>query len=283
MYLRLFLMGLWLAMALGCMPLASYAQIAAPATDEKLAPKPSIKKLLADARSLQRQYRDSEALAKYEEVIWRDGKNVEALWQAALMSVRIGSRYTDETRKSLYFTAARGYAERSWALQPEAAEPNYAVALVLANQALLLHAKGRLQTYRDMKPYVFKAVARRPTWSEAWQLLGRWHYRVDHYTLLERLFSSLFLGGAPSGASSRQAIDALLKAQQLDPKRIQVYYDLARVYDTQKQDEKAIQVLQEAALLTPITTEELEISRRCRILLTRLERKHPAKAAGTPG
>ncbi|AIZ63917.1 hypothetical protein PK28_09895 [Hymenobacter sp. DG25B] len=260
----------------------AYAQVAAPATAVS-PPKPSIKKLMADARSLQRQYRESEALAKYEEVIWRDGKNVEALWQAALLSVRIGSRYTDETRKSLYYTAARGYAERSWALQPEAAEPNYVVALVLANQALLLHAKGRLQTYRDMKPYVFKAVARRPTWSEAWQLLGRWHYRVDHYNLLERIFSGLFLGGVPSGASSRQAIDALLKAQQLDPKRIQVYYDLARVYDTQKQDDKAIKVLQEAATLTPITTEELEISRRCRSLLTRLQRKHPPQSPGTGG
>jgi tetratricopeptide (TPR) repeat protein len=130
---------------------------------------------------------------------------------------------------------------------------------------------------------VFKAVARRPTWSEAWQLLGRWHYRVDHYNLLERIFSGLFLGGVPSGASSRQAIDALLKAQQLDPKRIQVYYDLARVYDTQKQDDKAIKVLQEAATLTPITTEELEISRRCRSLLTRLQRKHPPQSPGTGG
>jgi hypothetical protein len=98
-----------LAAALACAPVPAYAQVAAPATAVS-PPKPSIKKLMADARSLQRQYRESEALAKYEEVIWRDGKNVEALWQAALLSVRIGSRYTDETRKSLYYTAARGYA-----------------------------------------------------------------------------------------------------------------------------------------------------------------------------
>jgi hypothetical protein len=62
-----------------------------------------------------------------------------------------------------------------------------------------------------------------------------------------------------------------------------VYYDLARVYDTQKQDDKAIKVLQEAATLTPITTEELEISRRCRSLLTRLQRKHPPQSPGTGG
>ncbi|MCR5890193.1 hypothetical protein LRS06_20930 [Hymenobacter sp. J193] len=239
-----------------------------------------MRKLLAEARALQRQYRDSEALDKYEQVLRQDDKNYEALWQAALLNLSIGRRYTDETRKSAYYTMARGYAERSWALRQEGPESNYAVALTLYNQATLLRAKDRLRAYRDMKAYVFMAVARRPDWSEAWQLLGRWHYRVDHYNLLERAFSGLFLGGRPDGASSRKAIDALQRAQELNPQRIEVYYDLARVFENQDRRAQALDILRRAATLTPFTTEELEISRRCRNLREKLERKVGRQTSG---
>ncbi|QIX59686.1 hypothetical protein HER32_00145 [Hymenobacter sp. BT18] len=272
--------GLVVLLAAGAWPAGGQSK--APAAAPASAPKPSVRKLLADARALQRQYRDSEALDKYEQVLRADAKNYEALWQAALLNLRIGRRYTDETRKSAYFTMARGYAERSWALKQEGAESNYAVALTLYDQATLLRAKDRLQAYRDMKPYVFLAVARRPDWSEAWQLLGRWHYRVDHYNLLERAFSVLFLGGKPGGASSRQAIDALQRAKELSPQRMEVYFDLARVFENQNRRAQALDILRQASLLTPVTTEELEISRRCRNLRQKLERKVSRQAAGAP-
>jgi tetratricopeptide (TPR) repeat protein len=232
-----------------------------------------IGKLLAEARALQKQYKESEALAKYEQVLKQAPATYEALWQASVLSVRIGARYTDETRKSAYFAAARLYSTRALVVNPEGAEGNYAEALALANQATLLGARGRLIAYKEMREYVFKATEKAPTWADAWQLLGRWHYRVDHYNPLERAFSRLVLGGMPPGASTRRAIVALAKAHELDPKRIQFCYDLARVRLNQGQRSQAIAVLQEAAQLTPVTSEELEMSRRCRSLLVQLNRK----------
>lgn len=238
-----------------------------------VAPEPGIAQLLAEAKTLQEQYHESEALAKYEQVLAKAPATYDALWQAAVLSVRIGTRYTDETRKSAYFSAARLYANRALVVLPDGGEGHYAEALALANQATLLAARGRLLAYREMKPHVFKAVARRPDWAEAWQLLGRWHYRVDHYNLLERAFSRLFLGGTPSGAGTRKAIDALVRAHELAPQRIEFCYDLARVHLNQGQRSRAIAVLQEAVSLTPLTAEELEISRRCRRLLEQLNRQ----------
>ncbi|SNR30391.1 tetratricopeptide repeat protein [Hymenobacter mucosus] len=236
-------------------------------------PDASIAKLLTEAQTLQTQYHESEALAKYEQVLSKAPATYEALWQAAVLSVRIGARYTDETRKAAYFSAARLYANRALVVKSNGAEGHYAEALALTSQATLLTARGRLLAYREMKPHVFMAVARRPDWADAWQLLGRWHYRVDHYSLLERIFSRLFLGGTPSGAGTRKAIDALVRAHELDPKRIQVCYDLARVHLNQGQRSRAVAVLQEAVALTPVTAEELEISRRCRLLLAQLNRQ----------
>ncbi|QDA62048.1 tetratricopeptide repeat protein [Hymenobacter jejuensis] len=233
----------------------------------------SIPKLLAEARVLQREYRESEALAKYEEILARDPRRYDALWQASLLSMKIGGRYSDETRKNAYFVLARQYADRSLAVNPDGAEANYAVALSLVTQATLRTAYGRLYAYKEMQPYVFMAVARRPDWADAWALLGRWHFRVDHYNILERAFSSLFLGGMPNGASSRKAVDALVRAHQLDPKRLQFCYDLARVHINRKQFSRAYKVLEEANAIQPITSEDLELSRRCRLLYDQMRRK----------
>jgi len=258
---------------------------ATPATGQfrKPRPKPApvaesplsieITRLLAEAQTLQAQYKESEALAKYELVLAKAPATYEALWRAAVLSVHIGARYTDETRKIAYFSAARLYASRALVVRPEGAESNYAEALALANQATLLTARARLLAYREMKPYVFKAVAQRPDFADAWQLLGRWHFRVDHYNLPERLYSRLFLGGTPSGASSNAAIEALTKAHELQPQRIQFAYDLARIHLTEKHRTRAIAALQDAVEIMPVTAEELEISRRCRKLLVQLNRK----------
>lgn len=234
---------------------------------------PAVAKLLSEARALETQYKESEALAKYEQALALAPATYEALWKAAVLSIRIGGRYSDETRKTAYFSAARLYSSRALVVRPEGGEGNYAEALALANQATLLTARSRLLAYREMKPYVFKAVEQRPNFADAWQLLGRWHYRVDHYNILERVFSRLFLGGTPSGASTTAAIEALTKAHELEPQRIQFAYDLARVQLNQGHRSQAIAALQEAVTVTPYTAEDLELSRRCRKLLVQLNRK----------
>jgi hypothetical protein len=242
------------------------APVTAPLTD-------ALTQLLTEARTLQAQYKESEALAKYEQVLAKAPATYEALWQAAVLSVRTGARYTDETRKLAYFSAARLYSSRALVVRPNGAEGNYAEALALANQATLVTARARLLAYREMQPYVFKAVEQRPDFADAWQLLGRWHFRVDHYNLIERVYSRLFLGGTPDGASSNAAVNALLKAHELEPQRIQYPYDLARILISQKLRTRAVAALQDAVEITPVTAEELEISRRCRKLLVQLNRR----------
>ncbi|WP_162910544.1 tetratricopeptide repeat protein [Hymenobacter oligotrophus] len=228
--------------------------------------------LLSEARALQQQYRETAALTRYEHILSAFPRNYEALWQAAVLSARIGSRYTDESRRGNYYTAARQYADRAYAVNPKGGEANYAVALSLAQQATIQSARYRLSLYKSMKPYVYRAVEYSPELSDAWQVLGRWNYRVAHLNPIERAYYRVFLGGSPAGASNTKAMDALRQARALDPCRIQYCYDLARVYSNQGLREPAMQVLHEAASLLPMTSEELEMSRRCRRLLDELEK-----------
>ncbi|QNE39313.1 hypothetical protein F1C16_06960 [Hymenobacter sp. NBH84] len=269
--MKRYILVLWL---LGCL-LGRHVAASTTATNDSV----TVQKLLKQAHMLQAAYQESEALGKYEEVLRQDSRCYEALWQAALLSVRIGARYTDETRRGAYFISARQFADRALVVQPMGGEGNYVVALSLVNRATLLTARSRLHAYKTMKPYVFMAVARCPEWADTWQLLGRWHYRVDHYNILERIFTKLFLGGMPGGAGSRKAIDALRRAHELDSTRIQFCYDLARVYRNQGQRRNARLILEEAVQLSPSTSDELEVSRRCRAMLLQARRRQQRRPA----
>lgn len=243
-----------------------------PVYTQQPADPPEVRVKLFQAATLRNNFKESEALALYQEILSIGPNHYLALWQAAVLSAKIGGRYSDETRKSAYFNAARLYADRALALQPEGGESNYAVALALFNQATLYKGGARLMAFRDLRSHVYLATERRPDLPEAWELLGRWKYRVAHYNVIERIYSKLVLGGVPDGGDSREAMKCLETARELAPKNLQFCYDLARMYRYQGRRQRAIEVLREAEKIPPLTSEDLVISRLCRQMLPPLLR-----------
>ncbi|MDB5234797.1 MAG: hypothetical protein JWR44_1790 [Hymenobacter sp.] len=251
----------------------AHKPVAAPLpANAPVADPPAVRTKLFQAASLANSFKDSEALAVYQEVLKIVPTHYLALWQSAVLSVKIGGRYSDETRKAAYFDAARQYADRALLLRPEGGESNYAMALALFNQATLYRAGARLEAFRDLRSHVYLATERRPDMPEAWQQLGRWQYRVAHYNLLERLYSKLVLGGVPAGGDSRTAMDNLEKAHKLAPQNLQFCYDLARMCQYQGRRRRAIEVLREAEKIPPLTSDDLVLSRLCRKMLAPLLR-----------
>ncbi len=233
---------------------------------------PAIRALLSQAHEREKQLKDSEALADYQKILTLNAQHYESLWRGAVLSVRIGTRYADERRKAAYFIAARQYATRALALQPEGGESNYALALALFSEASLQSARDRLRLFKDLRSCVYLAAERRPDLPEAWQLYGRWHYRVAHYSVLEKSYSQVVLGGSPPGASVKTALEALEKARALDPARAQYCYDLARMYKYEGERERAIALLRAAIKLPTITADDLSVNRLCQQLLEPLAR-----------
>ena len=119
---------------------------------------------------------------------------------------------------------------------------------------------------------MYLAAERRPDLPEAWQLLGRWQYRVAHYNIFERAYSKLVLGDVPDGGDSREAMNDLEKARSLAPNSLPFCYDLARMCRYQGRRRRAIEVLREAEKIPPITSEDLVVSRLCRQMLPPLVR-----------
>lgn len=223
--------------------------------------------LLKEANQLYQEYKDGEALVKFELVLNQEPKSYEALYKISLLDIRIGSRFADETQKLQYFTLARDYARKALDVNPYGADAHYVMAAALNNLTLVSGLKQRISYIKEVKMHLDKALAIDPYHAASWQLMGRWHYKAANLNFVECTASKLFIGNVPVGASNYNAIEALKKSILYNPQNISSYYDLAIIYRDMRSKEMSIQILEQALTLQLITSEDLELSRRCKTLL----------------
>ncbi|MEJ8802054.1 hypothetical protein [Pontibacter sp. H249] len=225
-------------------------------------------KLLQRAEELLGSYRDSEALVVYEKILEEASENYIALCRASYLHSKISERYTDETKKLEHAAKARTYANRAYALNPTDAESNYVMALSLGCQALVSGPRERLTSINELKSFVDAALAADAEHAGAWHILGRWYFKMANLNFAEKAASKVLFGGICGTATNKDAADAIERAIVYNPKNIRYYYDLAQVYNEMKDKEACISTLTKALTLTDLETkEELELSRRCKIML----------------
>lgn len=224
--------------------------------------------LLQQAKQLLNNYKDSEALLLYEQVLSAAPDNYEALCKASLLHCRIGDRYSsDETSKLQHYAKAKAYAQRAYEINPVDAESNYVMALSYSCEAMVSGPKSRLVGINEVKTFLDAALASNSEHAGVWHLMGRWHFKMANLNFVEKLASKMLFGGLCDETTNEVAADALEKAVAYEPNNIRYYYDLACIYDEMKNKEARNYTLQKAVALTFETKDELELSRRCKIML----------------
>ena len=223
--------------------------------------------LLQQARQLLSTYKDSEALQLYEQVLSVAPDNYEALCKASFLHCRIGDRYTDETSKTNHFSKAKLFAQQAYALNPEDAESNYVMAMATACEAMIAGPRQRLIDINEVKTFVDAALARDSRHAGAWHIMGRWYYKMANLNMAEKIASKMLFGGVCGEATNQEAAKALENAVAYDPGNIRYYFDLACVYAEMKDAAACTATLEKAISLQYETKEELELSRRCKIML----------------
>ncbi|WP_205504562.1 hypothetical protein [Rufibacter psychrotolerans] len=224
-------------------------------------------KLLWEANQLFREYKDAEALEKYELLLASSPEQLEALTKASIVCGRIGSRFTDDTHKGIYYHKAYTFAQKARAVDSLSAEPNYVMALSLSNLGQIASLKDRMVQLNQIKYFLDNALAQDARHAGAWHLLGRWAYKVANLTFAEKSANRLLTHLPLPTSTNQQAIQAITKAIELDPGNLLYYYDLARVQRESDLKSECVETLQRALDQKLVTTEDLELSRRCKILL----------------
>lgn len=223
--------------------------------------------LLKRAKELLDNYKDTEALQVYEEILISSPHNYEALCKASFLHCRIGDRYSDETSRSEHFEKAKQYALLAYGLNPQDAESNFVMAMSVGSMAMVSGPSKRLEGINHAKLFVDEALKSNSQHAGAWYLLGKWHFKMANLNLAEIAAARILFGGVSTEASNLKAIEAIQHAIKYNPTNIRYYFDLATIYKEMNEKQACISTLEQALALEVATSEDLETARRCKMML----------------
>lgn len=190
----------------------------------------SVEELRASAEKLKDIYSEPAALGKYNEILKKAPNDYNALWNASFLYSKIGNRLNSDDDKTTYFTKARELAEKAIKENPKDAEGYFVMSVALGRIALISGAKERVAASKAIKAYAQTALKYDGQHAGAWDVLGRWHYKVANLSFAERSAANLLFGGAPKGASNENAISSYQNAIKYDSDYILFYRDIVEVY-----------------------------------------------------
>jgi len=198
--------------------------------------------LLNHGAQLESAFREEEALPVYENAAQLQPRNIVALIHCSDLLCRVGHRLKDRDKMIAYFHRAYGYAQRAYRVDSTNSDANVVMAFSLARLALDQNGKERVVSANQIRRYAEQAVRDDPGNFKAYHILGRWHFEVSSLNLLERTLARWFFGFLPESSLS-ECISNLEKSRALRPNFMLNYFELARAYHREGQNNRAVALL----------------------------------------
>lgn len=230
----------------------------------------SAEELLTQAQQLAKQMKETEALAKYKELLQVSPGHVIAFTQASLICSREGARQKDKAAKQEWFDQARVYAYEALKVEPENPEANYAQAVYYARLAQISGAKEKVAAAKEVKKYADLALKFKPDYGEAYHLIGKWNFDLHNLSSIEKAAAKVLFGGVPPG-TMEDAIASYEKCMQLKPSFIINYLDLAIAFKQNNQETQSMEVLNKAMKLRPIFQDDVTYKAECKKMLEEMQ------------
>lgn len=172
-----------------------------------------------NAKQLQRELKDEQALQIYDQILAIDSNQVNALTNGANLSTQIGFRAQDRNIQINYFFKAIDYSKKAIQVAPEKDEPYLSYARSLGRLALISGTKQQLELSKEIKENIDKALKINPENDISWHVLGKWYYKFADLSWFERSIAGIIYGSVPK-ATFEQAKDAFKNAMNIRPKGI---------------------------------------------------------------
>jgi tetratricopeptide (TPR) repeat protein len=213
-----------------------------------------INAMLKEADRLEAVPDENGAYQKFKDILKLKPTNLHALSKCSELCSRIGKRQTDPKIRDSYYDAAKIYAQTALRIDPANADASCSMAMALGRSSMSKSGKEKINTAKEIRKYVDIALKTNPNHFLAWHILGRWHYEISNLNFFERTAVKLFYGGMPE-SSLDESIAAFEKSQSIVSGFILNYFELAKAYHRNDQNDKAIATLK-VMLTLPNQTED---------------------------
>lgn len=228
-----------------------------------------VNSMLKEAQVFESSLRDHEALRKYSEVLKYQPNNLQVLCKTSEMHALLGRQLPSKQQQNEYYELALTYAQRALRVNANSPEANFVMAFALGRTALIASGDERIKAVKDIKTYAEKTVQLDPTHYKAYHVLGRWHYEVSNLNALERWLLKVAYGSLPK-SSFESSLQYYEKSRQLNPAFLINYLELAKAYDRNDDEKKAIELLRVLQKLPPASSTDVTIKAEGKKLLDKL-------------
>lgn len=215
------------------------------------------------------KFQPAEALKFYLPAEKLEPDNVNLLLRIARQYRHLMQDATKVEEKLRLGGIAKGYAERAVTLAPNKSEAYLSVAITHAKMVQLLGNKEKMESSRQIKTAVDKAIALDPKQDLAWYILGSWHQRLAAIGSLKRAIAVVVYGGLPA-ATNEDAVKCFQKAIELNPDRLIQYIELGRTYAQMGQAELAREFINKGLAMPNVGKDDPETKQRGRETLAKL-------------
>jgi tetratricopeptide (TPR) repeat protein len=212
-------------------------------------PNDEINGMIEKAEQKVEDMKEEEALEIFKDVLKEDPENYKALWNTSLLTTRKYYRVDDEDEQLEGFKEALEIAEKTLDLYPDKGHSHYVYAVAKGRYADLEGTRDMIEASHDIGEHVEKATDLIPDYAPVWHLYGVWHSDIANVNSAERAAARLVSEGLPDEAEEDKAEKYLKKAIDMMPESILFRVDLAKHYRDIGEDEKAIEVLEEASTM----------------------------------
>lgn len=225
--------------------------------------------LMQQAASLEKSFRDEEALKKYLEVLKYDADNMDALCKTSELYSIVGKRLSTKEQQKEYYKKGEVFARKAIRINPNHSEANFAMAISMGRMALISSGKEKVAAVKEIKTYADKCIQIDPKNFKGYHVLGKWHYEVSDLNALEKWIVKITYGALPP-SSIEDAIKNYEISMRLAPGFLLNYLELAKAYKRNGQKDKAKVLLQKLQKLPPAASDDPKIKSLGRKLLSEL-------------
>jgi tetratricopeptide (TPR) repeat protein len=226
--------------------------------------------LIKQADLLEKQMKETEAYAKFKDVLKQHPNHLYALVKCSELASRIGRIQSNAGRQLDFYNAAKIYAERAIKVNPNDSDANMVMSLAYGRLALLKSGKEKVAYVREIKNYADRSFAINPNNFKTVHVLGKWHYEVTNLNIVEKAGLKVFYGGLPK-ASFDSSLYFYKKAAVLSPEFVLNYLEMGKVYYKMKNKAKAVECLKKALNLPDATSEDKIVKQETRARLKEWE------------
>lgn len=222
--------------------------------------------LFKEAKQLESDFREAEALVKYVELSKVDPNNIVAICKVSELYSLLGKRQVKKEDQKKYFKAARNFGLMALKVNSNSAEANFVMALAMGRMAIISSGEEKINAVKEIRSYADRCIQLDPQNYKGYHILGRWHFEVSNLSSVEKWLVKVTYGSLPP-ASIKQAIEYYEKSKQINPSLLVNYLELAKIYHKKDDNVKAIEFINTLLKLPNVIYDDPTVKAEARKLL----------------